>query len=441
MLKQFKELVDKLQSTSSRLEKERILRSIADNEELKKILKFLYNPYVLTGISTKKFSKEIDLEPNRAIENISDLIDYFDEHSTGMGIDIANIQHFVAHNFEYRDIIEGLVTKDLKLGVQPTTLNKVFGDDFIPTFSVMLAQKYFDSPEKYLPEGTEFSLTEKLDGCRCVCIIKNRIPKFFTRQGQPIEGLVEIENTISRFVVKGVFDGELLLMNKDNLASKDLYRATVKEVNKDGEKHNLVFNIFDVLGVEEFENKTQTLTYRERRKQLDNFAAMLEDLKSSMDYEIEAIKVLPTLYRGTDQSRIQYWLNKITNNGGEGVMINIDDALYEFKRTKNLLKVKKMQTMDLKVVGIEEGTGVNKGRLGAIKVEFPAPDGNNYIVDVGSGFTFDDRDYFYLNPEEIINKIVEIQYFEISQNEKGGYSLRFPVFLYVRNDKTEPSVF
>lgn len=441
MLKEFKFLVDRLQSTTSRTEKENILKEYINNEGIKEILKFIFDPFIITGISKKKFNKQVLLDPYKDFNSIFDVMDYLRKHATGTNQVIAEIQHFVYHNYEYKDLIESIVTKNLKLGIQPTTLNKIFGDDFIPTFSVMLAEKYFDDPEKYLPEGIEFTLTEKLDGCRCICIVEDHNPQFFTRQGLPIDNLVEIENEISRFVEEGVFDGELLLQNDNGLPSKDLYRLTVKEVNKDGEKHNLIFNIFDILGVGEFENSESTLPYDKRRKQLEIFNNSLDSLRSNMDYEINHIKILPALYQGNDQSQIQYWLDKITRAGGEGVMININNASYQYKRTKYLLKVKKMQTMDLKVVGIEEGTGVNKGRLGAIKVEFPAPDGNNYIVDVGSGFTFDDRDYFYLNPEEIINKIVEIQYFEISQNEKGGYSLRFPVFLYVRNDKTEPSVF
>ena len=66
---------------------------------------------------------------------------------------------------------------------------------------------------------------------------------------------------------------------------------------------------------------------------------------------------------------------------------------------------------------------------------------NIYNVRVGSGFTATERDVFWRNPEKIVGKIVEIQYFEVSQNEKGGYSLRFPIFKWVREDKDEPSTF
>jgi DNA ligase-1 len=100
-----------------------------------------------------------------------------------------------------------------------------------------------------------------------------------------------------------------------------------------------------------------------------------------------------------------------------------------------------MQAMDLKCVGVEEGTGANAGKLGAIVVEFPAPDGNTYNVSVGSGFLLEEREKYWAQPDLIIDKIVEVQYFEVSQNQQGGYSLRFPVFKWIREDKDEVSVY
>jgi DNA ligase-1 len=448
LLQEFQELVNQLQSTTGRIEKENILKRYLNNEGVKEILNFIFNPYRVTGISKKKFNKKVFSEPTQCLKDIKDVINYIILHNSGRDMDIANIQHFVSHNYEYKSLIEAIVTKELKLGVQPLTLNKIFGDNFIPLFNVMLAEKYFDNPEKYLPEGTEFTLTQKLDGIRCICIVENGEAQFFTRQGQVIEGLNEIKKEIEAIAITRVFDGELLLENKDNLPSKDLYRATVKEANKDGEKYNLIFNIFDTLSVEGFKSGYEGVHYSERRKALDELKYKLEnttlwddDRYSNKWVDPKHLHILPALYQGKNQVRIQEFLDKITSEGGEGVMININNAPYECKRTRKLLKVKKMQTMDLRVVAMEEGEGVNKGSLGALKVEFPAPDGNVYIVDVGGGYTLEERKYFYNNPDKIIGKIIEVQYFEVSQNEKGGYALRFPVFLHVREDKDEPSTF
>lgn len=438
ILKEFQILVNKLQSTTGRIEKENILKELKKdtpiNECLRSVLEFVYNPYKITGISKKKISK--DFTPKSITHSsILSLITYLEYHNTGRQQDIDVIRTFIEHNNEYESLIISIITKDLKLGIQPITLNKIFGKGFVPTFDVMLAEKYFDAPERYLPEGTEFTLTTKLDGVRCVCIyyIEGNV-EFFTRQGQPIEGLNQLTEDVLRFLRPGyVYDGELLLKAPYVMESKDLYRATVKETNKDGNKENLIFNVFDVIDANEFKQGSSVSSYKQRKQFLYNiFNPYLK---------IGYLKLVENLYQGIDQSQIQYWLDTITNKGGEGIMININNAPYECKRTRTLLKVKKMQTMDLRVVGMEEGEGVNKGRLGALKVEFPAPDGKTYIVDVGGGYSFEQRDYYWQHQNEIIGKIIEVQYFEVSQNEKGGYSLRFPVFKWVREDKEEPSVY
>jgi DNA ligase-1 len=53
------------------------------------------------------------------------------------------------------------------------------------------------------------------------------------------------------------------------------------------------------------------------------------------------------------------------------------------------------------------------------------------IVRVGSGFTIDQRQDFYKHPKKILGKIITVQYFEETQNQDGGISLRFPTFKFL----------
>ena len=110
-------------------------------------------------------------------------------------------------------------------------------------------------------------------------------------------------------------------------------------------------------------------------------------------------------------------------------MINICDAYYEFKRTNALLKVKKMKDIDLRVIGYEEGSNSNRGKLGAFIVDYK---GNQ--VKVGSGFSKELREEIWKNPDEYIGVMIAVQYFEETTNQNGGTSLRFPVFLDFRYD-------
>lgn len=123
----------------------------------------------------------------------------------------------------------------------------------------------------------------------------------------------------------------------------------------------------------------------------------------------------------------------ITGKGGEGVMVNILDSPYEFKRTYNLMKVKPDHDCDLVVCGYKEGDGKYTDQLGALICEY-----KNNMVDVGSGLSDKQRITFWRRRKQLIGKIVKVKYFEETITN-GKYSLRFPRFIEIRKDKTEPS--
>jgi DNA ligase-1 len=153
------------------------------------------------------------------------------------------------------------------------------------------------------------------------------------------------------------------------------------------------------------------------------------------------IRFVPILYEGEEIGKIDELCEKYTDAGGEGIMVNIADAPYECKRTKSLLKVKRFNSADVRVLDWEEGTGANKGKLGAVIVEFIAPDGKTYKCKVGSGFEKEEREQFFADPQKIVGHIIEIGYFELSKNQNDdGYSLRFPTFKCLRDDKNEISM-
>ena len=434
MFKDFNELVTKLQSTRSRLQLEAYLREYQDNVDVKKLLHFLFNPYIITGISSKKVNKykyaSVDIMLKSTEMCIDAFTQYFMLHGSGRDEDIKMMEAYAQAFPQYRELIYSIVMKDLTLGVSAVTLNKIYGKGFIPQFEIMLGDRYFDNPDKYVPEGTSFILTQKLDGVRCVCIKRDDgTTSFYSRQGQPFADLVDIEQEMRTLPCGFVYDGELLLENDGNLLSKDLYRATVKVTNSDNIKKNVIFNCFDVLPLEDF-YAGKCYTPATRRKQLLT--------KTLQGYRW--IQAVPVIYEGTDKEMISYYLDKIVDAGGEGVMINLSDSPYECKRSRGLLKVKRMSTCDIRCVGVEEGTGNFSGTLGAIQCEFQGPDGKLYPVRVGSGFSLDDRHMYWADTDLIVGKIVETQYFEVTTNEQGTYSLRFPVFKHIRNDKDEISM-
>lgn len=447
-------IIKELQASSGKRLQE-ILENNKDNQMLKDVLYFVYNPFIVTGLSSKKIKKDVSniktkgtrrfgnrIEETALLSNedfekalftsgifdITCVFDYLIDHSTGRDEDIAYIQAYInSQPEEHREIYEQIFTKELKLGITSKTVNKVW-KDFIPEFNVMLAEKYWDRMDKLEEEKPDIIITQKLDGIRAVAKVKDGNIEIFSRQGKPIEGLKDIEKELSQ-LEDGFYDGELLL-NKENIPSKDLYRETVQVVNSKNEyKNDIIFNIFDYIPSKDFIVGYSKMNCWDRKR------FVYEELRK---IEPDWLKPVEILYHGKyDKNIVQQELDKQIALEHEGVMVNLANAPYEGKRTKNILKVKAMQDCDLKIIGFEEGTGKNKGTLGAIIVDY-----KGFKVKVGSGFTDKDREYFWNNQEKLLGRVITVQYFEETTNIKdNSLSLRFPVYLDLREEGKEVSYF
>jgi DNA ligase-1 len=114
-------------------------------------------------------------------------------------------------------------------------------------------------------------------------------------------------------------------------------------------------------------------------------------------------------------------------------MIKDLEAVYECKRSVAWLKLKPFIEVSLTVVAVEEGTGRNEGKLGALICE-GVDDGKLIKVNVGSGFTDSDRDSYWASRADVIGHTVEVRADAAtqSQDSEGIWSLRFPRFLRFR---------
>lgn len=424
----FKDFLDELSKDNSRLYKMEVLKQYKDDDVVKYYLNYVYNPYIVTGISNKKLNRQVEVDYSTNFNTLKEILDYAKEHNTGSDKDLSIIftnRDTIMENSSvedlapYMELFNKILIKNLQLGVEVLSINKCI-PGLIPTFDVMLANSYFDKPE--VVEGKEFALTTKLDGGRIIAIKDNGVVSFWTRAGQKYEGLVDLEKEMMEKMEDGIaLDGEILIENRNRFTSKEQYKETMKITRKDGEKHGVKMYVFDIMAVKSFKTQYNDMPYSLRRTCLD---IMFES------HDFKYFELLPILYRGKDTSEITKWLNYNTEHGEEGIMINICDAPYEFKRTNNLLKCKKMHDIDLPILGFEEGENRNKGRLGAIITEY---EGNK--VKVGNGFSQELRDTIWKNRENYLYRMMRVQYFEITKNEKGELSLRFPVFIDFRDDK------
>jgi DNA ligase-1 len=429
-LEQFKRFYNEITQNNSRNYKQEILRKYKDDEVIKKYLQIAFDPYRVYGISTKKLSTEV-----RSIaafipqtSTVFGLFDYLAEHNTGTFLEILECQNALnavaSLDRDCANLLTSLICKDLSIGCDAKTINKEI-PGLIPTFNVQLANKYFDKPE-YV-EGKTFALTTKIDGGRIIALKENGQVSFYTRAGQKYEGLVDLEDEMSRLMPEGTcLDGEITLLDRGSLSSKEAYKETMKIVRtKDKEKHGIKMLVFDWMTVADFKEQQCDFPYKIRRTGAENVFAM---------NDFTYFELLPILYLGDDTDKITEILEEEIAKGEEGIMINIWDANYEFKRTNNLLKVKKFNTCDLRVTGFEEGTGKYVGMLGAFICEYKGGQ-----VKVGSGLTDEQRIEVWRNSRNYENLIIEVSYFEETKDSTGKLSLRFPTFKDFRFDKTEPN--
>lgn len=386
-------------------------------------LKFLYDKNITTGISKKKWNRILPIDPRIDDISLYELMDYLKENNTGKDEIISRLQNLTSFLGYYEEFLfTEIVTKDPRMGLSIKSLNKAFGNTFLPQHEVMLADKYLGNEDKL--KGS-FSLTLKIDGYRCSAewFHGYKRPILKARSGKVIEGCYELENAIMELPQGFMYDGEIVTI-EDSANSNDTFNKTSSIVSKKGKKDGIKIVLFDVLSQEEWEVKKCDVEYYDRR----NF---LEDCVNNSFLGL--LEVAECFYCGNDKNLIDIYLKTVKDNGEEGLMINTKRGMYEFKRSKNLLKVKPFKIRECTILGFNEGEGELSGTLGSLIAEFGE---DNSIVNV-SGISKELRDKIWNNKDLYEGIIVDVKYFEETKNKNGTRSLRFPSLERLRFDKLE----
>lgn len=418
-------MIRRLQEANGQNNKMQVLREFKDNDNFRRLLYYALNPMLTYKISeqTLRSTAEYDTE---TIVTMTDIFDICEQLSRRKALDAATtyqVRVFVQRltDPDEAEMYIGLLSKTLRLGVTAKTVNKVI-PGLIPEWEVQQAYPIDKYP---LKDGVEFWLTQKLNGVRAT-FYKG---KLYARSGVPYEGLDHIIDVLDFDTNQGVvFDGELTLKSKGELSDNEAFRKSTGIINSDAaDKTEICYTIFDVLPTFEFENGKSTEGYGGRRELLDQLRPFLEAGNGS-------VKVLPTLYHGTDKEKIGELLEQMVHEDKEGLMVNLN-VPYQRKRHNGILKVKRFYTMDLRILGCEEGSGRLAGTLGAFVLDYK---GNE--VNVGSGFSDEQRASFWASKDEMTGQLCEVKYKEISYDKNtGAESLQFPVFVSIRTDKNEVS--
>ena len=330
---------------------------------------------------------------------------------------------------EWNNLARRVLIKDLRCGISEKTINKVVGktEYKIPIFSCQLAQDSTDHPKKM--KGVK-RLECKLDGVRVLAVLSGRTVTLYSRNGKEFENFPQIADFVeehrkafqrdSAFGGQFVLDGEIV-----GKSFQDLMKQAQRKSN--AKTDNMVYHVFDILPLTEFREGFCNLQQHKRIDLLKRAQAFLPEngcvrVMPGMDVDLDTAEGHDVMRRFAEAS---------VEEGYEGIMIKSMDAPYECKRSDFWMKWKPTITVDLNIVGFEEGTGRNEGRLGAIICE--GVDNDRTIrVNVGSGLSDSNRDEYWAARDELLDRVVEVEADAVTQNQDGSYSLRFPRFVRFR---------
>jgi len=436
-------VLELVSNTSSYNDKLYLLKKNEHVVGLKEILKFIYNPYIRTCIAKSKLEKGLAKWTGtgyiHGMTTYDLVIAYYTAHNTGSDKDVMvgaeyvkRIESITSPTSFAVEVAKALITQDLKIGITATSLNTVYGKDFIPKIGCMLGTLIEDVKGKIAWPGI---VTEKLDGGRRILVKENGVCRFYSRSGHEDTGLYQIAAEAQHLPDNAVYDGELLAIgNFVNCIEQRI--ATNSLASTKGAKSGLSYNIFDMVPLNEFRAGKSTDSARVRKitlgatlmdKSIWCLTGDYSNLIAAFGLHVPLmfIKPVPILGYVNSREELTAIAEEVWSRGGEGVMLNTADNFYEVKasRSKSLLKVKQTIEMVLPVVGFIEGTGKFVDTLGSLQVEYK---GNK--VGVGTGFTDADRDFIWANRDALLNRRIELDTFGESKDALGQVSLNVAVF-------------
>ncbi len=406
--------IEKMRATSSSTDKVEIIKEASPF--VHRALEYTYNPFKQFYVTSKTCIKNSHLKERHSLELFEVLDKLTNREVTGH--DAIKLVNGLEDESIYK-----IIDKNLDIRAGDKVINKAV-PNLIPTFSVALAKEY-----DKCDWNDGWYASRKLDGVRCLAVVDfEGNCKLYSRMGKELTTLNKVKEAIEATnVINQVFDGEICLMDENG---NEDFQGVMKELRrKDHQIENPIFMIFDMIHKSDFDNKEGCVPLEDR----------LSTLRAWQGGRRTNAKIL----RYTEQFQItggehfEYWSKMAAEKGWEGFMIR-KNVGYEGKRTKNLLKIKKFFDAEYEVIDfdIDDHEIVVNNRsetvpmLSQVWVEH-----KGHKVKVGSGWTHEQR-LKYIDGS-IVGKIITVQYFEETKNDKGGISLRFPTVKIVHGDKRE----
>ena len=408
--------IEEMRATSSSTDKVQIIKEASPF--VHKALEYTYNPFKQFYVTSKTCIKNSHLKERHSLDLFEVLDKLMNREVTGH--DAIKLVNGLEDESIYK-----IIDKNLDIRAGDKVINKAI-PGLIPTFSVALAKEYDGKCDW---QNDNWWASRKLDGVRCLAVVNYEGEcTLYSRMGKELTTLNKVKKAIEATgIINTVFDGEICLIDENG---NEDFQGVMKQLRrKDHQIENPAYMIFDMIHKPNFENQEGGPILSERLRALRGFLTSRFINSDILRYTHQ--------YVITDGRHFDKWSQLATDNKWEGFMLR-KDVPYEGKRTKNLLKVKKFFDAEYEVIDfdIDDHEIVVNGRsetvpmLSQVWIEH-----KGHKVKVGSGWTHEQR-LQYIDGS-IVGKVITVQYFEETKNDKGGISLRFPTVKIVHGDKRE----
>jgi DNA ligase-1 len=130
-------------------------------------------------------------------------------------------------------------------------------------------------------------------------------------------------------------------------------------------------------------------------------------------------------FKVNSHAELMIELDKVMQEGGEGLMLHLGTSLYHGRRDDELLKLKQYFDAEAKVIEHYSGKGKYQGLLGSMLVETLAPARKKIRFRIGTGFSDQERKI-----PPAIGAVITYKYFGFTQSGLP----KFPSFLRIRRE-------
>ena len=446
-----KKIFDEITAVGGDKAKMEILSKYKDNELLKRVLYLCKSKRVKFYIKqipeyTTLTSDFISLED--AIDNISNISRRF-----VTGNEALNYLQETLSNLEPDDayIIERIIDKDPKIGMGTTFINKVFKDLIEDTpymgavsFDEKKARKIFDKGGKGLSQI-------KMDGRYANAIIRNGEVELESRQGEPtiltgakfLEELTKFEDCVlngeltmdstSRYESNGIIASLIdICSKKESRSEAETNRKIVNFEDKHGSfagaLERIRYTVWDTLSIDEYFVKASKTPYYDR---LDLVASYIMNAEATMIKPIESKEV--ETYGEAMEHFQEVLSTEVDGVPQEGTILKAYDGIWKDGKPSHQIKMKLEMDVDLRITGFNMGTKGTKNEFVVSSFNVESSDG--LVKTRPQGLKEDMMKFITENQDNLLGKVIQVKCNGLSNDKDGNYSLLYPSFIAVRDDK------